>query len=103
MAKPVTVAAAKATASPAQSSSPAWPWPSVSSSAQPVAANMVGMPTRKTNSAAAGLRVRPSSMAMKIAAAEREVPGNTPASTWASPTAITMVQVIDTESGRDSA
>ena len=54
---------------------------------------MVGMPTRNTNSAAAGLRFKPSSRAMKMAAAEREVPGNTPASTWARPTATAIFQV----------
>ena len=44
-----------------------------------VAANMVGMPTRNANSAAAGREVMPASIAAKIVAAEREVPGNTAA------------------------
>ena len=64
---------------------------------------MVGMPTRNTNSAAAERRLVPASMAMKIAAAEREVPGNTPATTWARPTSTATFQVTVATSPRFSA
>ncbi|MNT85845.1 hypothetical protein D3C72_2260630 [compost metagenome] len=61
---------------------------------------MVGMPTRNTNSVAAARRLSPNSIAMKIAAAEREVPGNTPATTWARPTRMATFQVTSPRSGR---
>jgi len=55
---------------------------------------MVGMPTRNVNSVAAARDVVPASSAMKIVAPERDVPGNTPATTCAMPTRIATVQVI---------
>ena len=55
---------------------------------------MVGMPTRNANSVAAARLLVPNSSATKIAAAEREVPGNTPATTCATPTRIATVQLI---------
>ncbi len=51
------------------------------------------MPSRKENSVAAG-RLTPSASANKMVAPAREVPGNTAARSWASPTAAAMVQVI---------
>src|SRR3546814_7131991 len=54
---------------------------------------MVGMPTMNANSVAASRDDRPASIAAKIVAAEREVPGNTAASTCASPTQIAIFQV----------
>ena len=55
---------------------------------------MVGMPTRNANSVAAAREVVPASSATKMVAPEREVPGNTPATTCAMPTRIATVQVI---------
>src|SRR3546814_3481339 len=52
------------------------------------------MPTRNANSVAATRLVVPNSSATKIVAAEREVPGNTPATTCAMPTRIATVQLI---------
>ena len=54
---------------------------------------MVGMPTRKANSVAAGRSVSPTSIAAKIVAAEREVPGNTAARIWQAPTQKATFQV----------
>ena len=55
---------------------------------------MVGMPTRKANSVAAARLVVPASRATKMVAALREVPGNTPATTWAMPTSTAVVHEI---------
>ncbi len=51
------------------------------------------MPTRNENSAAAGREVMPASMAAKMVAAEREVPGNTAARIWPRPTQNATLQV----------
>ena len=51
------------------------------------------MPTRNANSAAADRDVNPASIAAKIAAAERDVPGKTPATTWLRPTHTTTSHV----------
>jgi hypothetical protein len=53
---------------------------------------MVGMPTRNANSVAAAREVVPDSKATKIVAALREVPGKTPATTWAAPTSNAVIQ-----------
>ena len=55
---------------------------------------MVGMPTTNANSVAAARLVVPASRATKMVAALREVPGNTPATTWATPTRIAVVHEI---------
>ena len=55
---------------------------------------MVGMPTRNANSVAAARLVVPASRATKIVAALREVPGNTPATTCATPTNTAVVHEI---------
>ena len=60
---------------------------------------MVGMPTRKANSVAAGRSVRPTSMAAKMVEAEREVPGNTAARIWHSPTQTATFQVTTSLTG----
>ena len=60
---------------------------------------MVGMPTRKANSVAAGREVRPTSIAAKMVAAEREVPGKTAARIWQAPTKIATFQVTVVASG----
>ena len=56
------------------------------------------MPTRKVNSVAAARLVVPNSSATKIVAPERDVPGNTPATTCAMPTRIATSQVISLRS-----
>ena len=63
------------------------------------AASSVGTPTRNENSVAAG-RVSPSSIAIMIVAADREVPGNTAASSWASPTTTATAHVTSRRAGR---
>src|ERR1039458_5295580 len=60
---------------------------------RPPAASMVGMPTRKENSVAAG-RFKPSNNASKIVEPERDEPGKTAAINWPTATAMTMGQVI---------
>ena len=65
-----------------------------------VAANMVGIPTRKANSVAAGRNVSPTIMAAKIVAAERDVPGKTAARIWQAPTQKATCQVTTEEDGR---
>src|SRR5947208_957916 len=60
---------------------------------------MVGIPTRNANSVAAGRSVMPASMAAKIVAAERDVPGKTAARIWHRPTQIATDQVRLPESG----
>src|SRR5215510_9277053 len=70
------------------------------SSSYAVAPNIVGMPTRKANSAAAGRDVVPASIAAKMVAAEREVPGKTPATTWNTPTHTAACQVTNVLGGR---
>src|SRR5690349_16772366 len=60
---------------------------------RPVAANMVGIPTRKANSVAAERSVRPATMAAKIVAAERDVPGKTPERNWQMPTQMATFHV----------
>ena len=52
------------------------------------------MPTRNANSVAAARLLVPASNATKIVAADREVPGNTPATICAMPTRIATAQVI---------
>ncbi len=52
-----------------------------------------------TKSAAAERLLRPSSIAMKIVEAERDVPGKTPATTCARPTAMATFQVTTSRSG----
>ena len=64
---------------------------------------MVGMPTRKANSVAAARLPVPASIATKIVAAEREVPGNTPATACAMPTSTAAFQPIALLSGRRAA
>ena len=59
---------------------------------------MVGMPTRNENSVAAGRLLVPASMAVKIVAPERDVPGNTPATICAMPTRIATRQVTSLRS-----
>ena len=54
---------------------------------------MVGMPTRKENSVAAG-RFNPSSRHSRMVEPDRDVPGNTAAINWPTPTATTTGQVI---------
>src|ERR1039458_10517030 len=56
---------------------------------RPPAASMVGMPTRKENSVAAG-RFKPSNSASKIVEPERDEPGKTAAINWPTATAMTM-------------
>src|SRR5690606_17369079 len=65
--------------------------------------DLVGIPTRNANSVAAARLVTPNSSATKIVAAERDVPGNTPATTWATPTSTATVQVIVLRSPSTSA
>ncbi len=60
---------------------------------------MVGMPTRKANSVAAARLLVPASIAAKIVAAEREVPGKMPAIICAMPTRIATRQVTSLRSG----
>ena len=55
---------------------------------------MVGIPTRKANSVAAARFEVPRSIATKIVVAEREVPGKTPATICAIPTAMATRQKI---------
>ena len=55
---------------------------------------MVGMPTKNANSVAAARLVVPASRAIKMVAALREVPGNTPATTCATPTKSATRQVM---------
>ena len=59
---------------------------------KPLAASMVGMPTMKQNSVAAG-RAKPSSRQSRMVVPERDAPGKIAATTWPSPTAIAIVQV----------
>ncbi len=54
---------------------------------------MVGMPTRNENSVAAARLLVPASIAVKIVAPEREVPGKMPATICAMPTRIATRQV----------
>src|SRR5579863_7489451 len=61
---------------------------------------MVGMPTRNANSVAAGRAVRPASMAAKMVAAERDVPGKIAASIWHAPTQNATFQVTMSIGGR---
>ena len=55
---------------------------------------MVGMPTRNANSVAAPRLRVPNIIAAKMVAADREVPGNTAATTCARPTAMATFQVM---------
>ena len=63
---------------------------------------MVGIPTRKANSVAAGRAVSPASMAAKIVAAEREVPGKIAARIWQTPTQMATFQVTRVTGGRSA-
>jgi len=53
----------------------------------------VGIPSRKENSVAA-IREVPNNMAAMMVEADRELPGNTAATTWASPTTMAINQLI---------
>ena len=61
------------------------------------------MPTRNANSVAAGRLLVPASIAMKIVAAERDVPGNIAATICARPTRTATIQLTFALSGRFAA
>src|SRR5687768_7495806 len=90
--KAVTVEATKAIATSLQLSSTS-PALSCLSRAYALAAYIVGMPTRNENSVAASRSLVPESMAAKIVAPERDVPGNTPAMICATPTMMATGQL----------
>ena len=54
-----------------------------------LAASKVGIPTRNVNSVAAG-RLNPSARAIRMVVPERDAPGKIAATSWPSPTAMTI-------------